>query len=74
VDDPNAANELRLVSEANLGSVDLGDFEPEVRHVILEILRNKLIPAAKNWLTPPGKEGALDLIRALEKMAQDAAG
>lgn len=73
INDEHAARELRVVSEANLGSVDLGDFDPHVRRTILDVLRTKLVPAAEQWLTPPDKEAALDLIRELERMAQDTA-
>lgn len=77
--DPKVAAELRLVDQANLGVVDLGDFGPQVRRRLLSYLADGLVndaatappPQAPDWDTTLSALGELAVRAQAELDADD---
>ena len=71
VGDPDVASSLRLIDEANLGVVDLGEFGEPVRRRLLSYLADGLVRDAEAAPLP----GAPDwdaTVRALSELADRA--
>lgn len=73
VDDPTTVADLEEIRDANLGLVDLEDFDPIVQRRMLELLRQNLVPDAQSRLRKdmPDREGFIEGLEELANMAQE---
>jgi hypothetical protein len=71
LDDQPGAGELEKIRDANLGLVNLADFDPGVQRDILGLLRDKLVEDAVTRLPPdmPGRESFISGLQNLADLA-----
>lgn len=76
IDDPAARNELLEIQDNNLGLVDVADFDGDVQRQVLRLLRDDLVPDARQHLRPDigDREGYLQVLQQLSDMARTAIG
>jgi hypothetical protein len=72
VNDRVTVSALEEIRDANLGLVNLADFEPAVRSEILRLLRGNLVPDAITRLPPdmPGRESFIGGLKNLADLAR----
>jgi hypothetical protein len=73
VDDPGAVADLEEIRDANLGLVNLEDFDPKVQRRMLELLRHDLVFDAQSRLRAdmPDRQGFIEGLQELAGMAQE---
>jgi len=73
VDDQTAVADLEEIRDANLGLVNLEDFDSKVRRRMLELLRHDLVPDAQSRLRAdmPDRQGFIEGLEELAGMAQE---
>ncbi len=68
VDDRTAVESLEEIRDANIGLVNLEDFDSKVQHQILELLRGNLVHDALTRL-PSGMSDRQGFIEGLQELA-----
>jgi hypothetical protein len=73
VDDPGAVTDLEEIRDANLGLVNLEDFDPKVQRRMLGLLGQDLVSDARSRLRAdmPDRQGFIEGLEELAGMAQE---
>jgi hypothetical protein len=73
VDDPGAVADLEEIRDANLGLLNLEEFDSKVQRRMLELLRHDLVSDARSRLRAdmPDRQGFIEGLEELAGMAQE---
>lgn len=74
LNDQSGVGELEKIRDANIGLVNLADFDPKVQRDMLSLLRDKLVEDAATRLPAdmPGREGFISGLQNLADLARQS--
>jgi hypothetical protein len=74
INDHRAVASLAEIRDANIGLVNVADFDPEVQHQVLDLLRDSLVHDAQTRLPPdmPDRQGFIAGLQELADLASAA--